>query len=224
MSNDSNILNKKSPRILLLDDSKAFLSGLCSLLSNSGYELVCHTSPLNALNEIKVHIPDVIVCDITMPEMNGFDFIQKIREQSYLATVPILVLTGQNDTEAMSLSVANGADAFCSKNNIRYIIEPQLQALLRLKVTYEKAIRGKQLEAIKNLIGTYKHEFGNALTILDGMLRKLIKNNPNLNQDPAKLKIDHSLERITNTLDKLDKLSHYEEETYSTDAKILKVS
>lgn len=214
----------RKPRILLLDDSKAFLSGLCSLLQNSGYELICHSSAHSALDDIKVNNPDVIVCDLSMPEMHGFDFIEKIKQQEALSAVPILVLTGQTDTETMSKSITKGADAFCSKNNIRYVIEPQLQALLRLKTTYENAIRGKQLEAVKNLIGTYKHEFGNALTILEGMIRKLTKNNPVLQDDPAKVRIDSSIERITKTLEKLDKLSNYEEEPYSPDTKILKVS
>ena len=214
----------KIPRILMLDDSKAFLGGLCSILANSGYELICHTSPYSALEDIQNKIPDVIICDLSMPEMHGFDFIGQIKKIESLSCIPILVLTGETDTETMSNSISNGADAFCSKSNIRFFIEPQLQALLRLKITYENAIRGKQIEAIKNLIGTYKHEFGNALTILDGMFKKILKKHPDLHNEHAKLRIDLSIERMTSTLEKLDKLSNYEEEKYSSSSKIVKVS
>lgn len=141
----SNLLPHK-PRILILDDSKAFLSGLNSILINSGYDLVFYSSPILALSEIYFNIPDVIVCDLSMPEMNGFEFTKKLKEDPLLSFIPILIMTGQTDAEAMSDSILNGADAFCSKETIRFTLKPQLIALLRLKLTYEKVLQNKQIE------------------------------------------------------------------------------
>lgn len=214
---------EETPKILLIDDSQAFLNGLDAVLADKNMEVICHTSGQAALNSIKDTLPDAIVCDLEMPEMSGIDFIKHVRQEPGLLTVPILVLTGATDTEAMSRSIEAGADAFCSKDNIRFTIYPQLQSLLRLRGTYERALRGRQLEAVQALIGTFKHEFGNSIAILEGMLRKLTKNHPGTLTDPAMPAILSSIERIQETMEKMNKLRKYEEEQYYLYSKILKI-
>ncbi len=210
-------------KILIVDDSRAFSKGLGSILESSQYELFFETSPVVALSKIDAIAPDIIISDLEMPEMHGFEFIKKLRLNQSLSTVPIMVLTSSNDTDSMSQSILSGADAFCSKDTIRHTIQPQILAMLRLKKIFEGSIRGKQLEAVKALIDTYKHEFGNALTILEGMLRKLSKNHLQIVEDPAMHSIVKSVDRLKETLNKLNELRNYQEESYSLDSKILKV-
>lgn len=218
-----NICEYQAPRIMLVDDSRAFLSGLRAILEQAGYRVVCHTSPLKALEDLTASAPDIVITDLEMPELHGLDFIKKARVEHALTSVPILVLTGSTDTQAMAQSIVSGADAFCSKETIRHTIVPQVLSLLRLKSTYNSAFRGKQLEAVQALIGTYKHEFGNTIAIFDGMLRKLARNNPAIKEDPAMASIQSAVLRFLETLNKLNELRHYEEQRYSEGAKMLKV-
>ena len=223
MEGQNELVKKSTARILILDDSRAFLSGIKSILASCPYEITSHTSPQNALNEIQLNKFDIIISDLEMPEISGFEFIKRVRENLSLVSVPILALTGTTDTDAMSRAIESGADAFCSKENIRYTIFPQILALLRLRSTYEASTRGMQLEAVKALIGTYKHEFGNSLAIIDGKLRKLNKTFPDILEDPAMESIQSAVKKFNETLLKLNELRHYDEEKYSSGSNILKV-
>lgn len=222
MSSINSPSQKTLPKIAIVDDSKAFLSGVKKLIDDK-YDVVTYVSPLDAFEQITASPPDVIVCDLLMPELHGFDFIRKIRENPKLMTIPVLVITNNNDTESMSKSINIGADAFCAKETIRYTIEPHLLALLRLKDTYKTEISKKQLETTQTLIGTYKHEFGNSLAIIAGMLRKYKKEFPESKEHTCMLNIDTSLKRIEETLEKLQKLRYIQDEDFSEFERILKI-
>lgn len=222
MSSTSSIGSKALPRIVIVDDSKAFLSGITKLISDK-YDITTFISPLEAIEVITQNPPDVIVCDLLMPELHGFDFIRQIRENPKMMTVPILVITNNNDTESMSKSISIGADAFCAKETIRYTIEPHLQALLRLKETYKTEISKKQLETTQILIGSYKHELGNSLAIISGMLRKYKKEFPEAKEHICMLNIESSINRIEQTLENLQRLRHIKDEDSSEFERILKI-
>jgi len=217
------LLDFSDIRILLLDDSKAFIGGMKSILSESKFQVSSHISGIEALTELRNSAFDIIITDLEMPEMHGFEFVKKVREELGLKHTPILVLTGSYDVEAMAESIRSGADAFCLKETVLQTIFPQVLALLRLKSTYEEAIKGKQLDAVQSLIGTYKHEFGNSLAIMDGMVRKLGRNLPSTLDDPAMKIMQQTIDRFQVTLQKLSELRSYEEEKYSQGTKILKV-
>jgi PleD family two-component response regulator len=219
--NDSPQSNKViNTHILILDDSKAFLSGLKSILSEYNFTIFAHSSPLAALEDVKKNIPDIIICDLEMHELHGFEFIKKIREQENLVRIPILVLTGNTDTKAMSESIKLGADAFSTKETIRHTIIPQIYALLRLKSIHEEA--GK-LHGVKTLIGTYKHELGNNLAIIDGMIRILNRKIPSNLENPAMIRILKTIDKLSEILNKLNELRKYEEVKYSENKNILKI-
>lgn len=213
-------------RIMIVDDSKTFLSGICALL-NSKFpksELLCMNSQTEALDSIKQNPPDIIIYDLEMSETNGFDFIKLLRHDSKLKTTPILVMTNQTDTDSMSKSISIGADAFCSKDTIRYTLEPHIQALLRLKQNYESELNRKHIENLQILIGVYKHEFGNALAIVEGMLRKYKNSVPESKNHVAFAHIDSGLKRIGKTLDKLDELRNLKQiDDFSMQEKLLKM-
>jgi DNA-binding response OmpR family regulator len=223
MSDISKNLTALQKKILLVDDSRSFLLGVKELLGNNNLELRCVSNAKAALEEMSTQKFDFIISDLEMPGMDGFEFIKRVRAEKNTSTVPILAMTGSTDTESMSRAISCGADAFCSKETIRYTLASHIEALSRLQETYEKSAKGLQLEAVQALIGTYKHEFGNALAILDGKLRKLVKEHPAIVSDPSLESVQKSLQRINNTLTKLDSLRHFEEIGYSGNTKILKV-
>jgi peptide-methionine (S)-S-oxide reductase len=180
-------------------------------------------SYLDHLKESKAFVRDVVT-ELESHDMSGYEFIYNIRSCETSKYPFILALTeGKGSSPELKTLMECGADAFGSKDSIHHTLQPQIQALLRLKDIYEFASEGKQLSAVKALIGTYKHEFGNAIAILDGMFRKLIKNHPMIGADAASKSIQDSIKRMESVLTKLSKLREYNEEVYSEDANILKV-
>lgn len=83
----------KGKRILVADDDNVVTRLLESRLKESGFEVFCAADGLDALVKIKQHRPDVIILDVMMPEMNGYDVCYQLRFNQDFEAVPIVLLT-----------------------------------------------------------------------------------------------------------------------------------
>jgi len=86
----------KSPRILCIDDSVTICRAVEYILHNHGFQVMAVSSPIKALSLIFQHNPDLILCDITMPEIDGYELCGMLRKSSAFAKVPIIMLTGKD--------------------------------------------------------------------------------------------------------------------------------
>ena len=101
--------------ILIVDDQVAMRESLEGLLSNQGYELVFAENGREALRKAAQLTPDVILLDVMMPDMDGFEVCKHFRADSTLGQVPIIMLTALNDRESRLQGIKAGADDFISK-------------------------------------------------------------------------------------------------------------
>ena len=209
--------------IVIIDDSRAFIAGLKSLIEESKCQVFDFTDPELALSQLLEIKPDLVVTDLQMPTKDGFFVVEQIRNQQIFDEVPILVLSGNGNPDTMLEAILAGADAFANKSSIRENFIPQLAAMARLRSAYMKVSKGRQLDAVQSLIGTYKHEFGNALAAIEGKLRKLEKSHQSIQSDESLESIKKWTHRMHGTLKKLNSLRKYEEESYASTSKILKV-
>ncbi len=208
--------------ILVVDDSRSFLAGLGALIAPHVAKFDTFTRGKEAVEYICESKPDIIISDLEMPEFSGFDVIKAVRENPMFNDVPILVLTGKEDSEIMVKAINFGADAFVVKSSVRESLLPQLLALARIKSVYKGVTRGKQLEAVQALIGTYKHEFGNALAAIDGKIRKIERDFPATKEHEPVGSLHKWIERMVDTLKKLDGLRRYEEQSYIGSSQMIK--
>jgi twitching motility two-component system response regulator PilG len=86
----------QSPRILCIDDSVTICRAVEYILHNHGFQVMAVSSPTKALSLIFQHKPDLILCDITMPELDGYELCGMLRKSSAFAKVPIIMLTGKD--------------------------------------------------------------------------------------------------------------------------------
>jgi twitching motility two-component system response regulator PilG len=86
----------QSPRILCIDDSVTICRAVEYILHNHGFQVMAVSSPIKALSLIFQHNPDLILCDITMPEIDGYELCGMLRKSSAFAKVPIIMLTGKD--------------------------------------------------------------------------------------------------------------------------------
>lgn len=124
-------------KVLAVDDSRTYLQELGQLLRDEGYDVVLASSGEEALELLAVHPVDCVLLDVVMPGLSGQETCARIRASSVLREVPIIMLTGLEDREAMIAGLAAGADDYVSKAN-----EP---AVLRARVRAQ--IRRRQFEA-----------------------------------------------------------------------------
>jgi pilus assembly protein CpaE len=136
--------------ILLVEDSQVVLFKLKAMLVKSGYTVTAHEDAVRALKWLKKSstIPDLVVTDINMPEMNGYEFIRALRANAATATVPIIVLTSKKQVRDKITGLKAGADDYLSKTVTATEFEHRIQALLSRKKPAESGVTEIAAKAI----------------------------------------------------------------------------
>lgn len=114
MKSAATVGRSATTRILVVDDSPELLSLTDAILSAAGYEVIASAEGLIALQIIELMPPELIVLDITMPQIDGYEMTRRIRSNSTWDLVPILLSTALDFSEA-KLGLECGADDILSK-------------------------------------------------------------------------------------------------------------
>jgi signal transduction histidine kinase len=119
-------------KILIVDDDPLSITTLESILDGQGYAISsAHNGP-TALKNADTIMPDLILLDVMMPMMNGFEVCRRIRATPKLAEVPIIILTALDDRESRLLGIEAGADDFLTKPVDRQELRLRVNTILRL--------------------------------------------------------------------------------------------
>lgn len=146
-----------SSMVLIVDDEYSGRETLQSVLEGEGYQLEMAENGMQAIEKAKKLLPDVILLDVMMPGMTGFEVCQRIRSDPEIAEIPIIVLTALDDRESLLTALKAGADDFISKPFDRYELRARLLGITRLN-RYQKLIqeRTKLQEANAQLLSAYE--------------------------------------------------------------------
>jgi putative two-component system response regulator len=146
-----------SSLVLIVDDEYIGRETLQSVLEGEGYELEMAENGMQAIEKAKKLLPDVILLDVMMPGMTGFEVCQRIRNDPQIAEIPIIILTALDDRESLLNALKAGADDFISKPFDRYELRARLLGITRLN-RYQKLIqeRAKLREANAQLLKAYE--------------------------------------------------------------------
>lgn len=106
---------KKIPNILLVDDEKKNLKLLEVLCGNLGYGTLTARNGREGVEQARLHMPDVVLMDVMMPEMNGFDATEKLKQDSLTRHIPIIMVTALDSREDRLKGIAKGANDFLTK-------------------------------------------------------------------------------------------------------------
>lgn len=144
---------KKSIDILLVEDSLTQAQMLQNLLENDGFEVRVAENGRVAIELINSRKPDLILTDIVMPEMNGFELCREIKGCEETLDIPVILLTSLTNPEDIIEGLACGADNFITKpfqqdyllNHIQHILaNRQLFGLDRVRIGIEVLFAGKK--------------------------------------------------------------------------------
>jgi DNA-binding response OmpR family regulator len=96
-------------KILIVDDEAAVRDAVDVMLSLEGHAVIHAEDGVKALESIKKNLPDLVICDIEMPNLKGFDVLEELRKNHAISNIPIIFLTGKTDisylVQAMQLNV-----------------------------------------------------------------------------------------------------------------------
>ena len=118
---------RATARVLIVDDETHNRSLLEIMLSSEGYELFTAASGEEALAVVEEHHPDLILLDIMMPELNGFQVTTLLKANPATQHIPIIILSAIDDRDARARGLQLGAVAFLTKP----IRHEELRALIR---------------------------------------------------------------------------------------------
>lgn len=115
--------------IVAVDDSAITLKRLTKVLGEQ-YDLHAFSVGNRALKFLKDRTPDLVILDIDMPEINGYEMLQSIRETEHLKQVPVLFLTSNNEKNYVIKAVAEGANDYVVKPIDDEILMKKVHAVL----------------------------------------------------------------------------------------------
>ena len=119
------------PVLLIVDDSPTQAKLLQQVLTAHGYRVLTAQNGAEALEEILAHQPDLVISDILMPEMDGFELCRRVRETKEVSGTPIILLTHLNDPSDVLHSLEAGADYFVSKPYSNRLLLSRIAAVLQ---------------------------------------------------------------------------------------------
>ena len=126
------LLSQIHAKILIVDDSATARETLGALLYSPDYELYFASNGLEALKKAGEVIPDLILLDVMMPDMNGFEICESLRQDKVLAEVPIILVTALDDRKSRLQGIRAGADDFISKPFDTAELGARVQMIVRL--------------------------------------------------------------------------------------------
>lgn len=101
--------------VLVVDDNTDLLEFLQEALSGSFKKIYTATDGIEALDILTKYQPDVVVSDVMMPRMNGYELCKKIKENVEISHIPVILLTARGDQQSQLDGYKNGADAYLTK-------------------------------------------------------------------------------------------------------------
>ena len=106
---------KTKKRILIVDDDAEIIGLLRTVLTEAGYEVMEASYSLPAMFQVVRQRPDLILMDINMPMMNGFELVEQFKKYEETKDVPIVAITGLNTPEAREIARGVGCVGFIPK-------------------------------------------------------------------------------------------------------------
>jgi DNA-binding response OmpR family regulator len=117
-----------NPTLLIIDDDEKLNRLLIEFLKDFGYQVISATHPDEGLKKLKQHTPQLVILDVMLPEMNGFEVCRAIRQKS---NVPIIMLTARGEVADRIVGLELGADDYLAKPFEPRELVARIQSVLR---------------------------------------------------------------------------------------------
>jgi signal transduction histidine kinase/DNA-binding response OmpR family regulator len=141
------------PRVLVVDDQKVSRATVAAILGSAGYAVESASSGPEGIERARAACPDVIVLDVQMPGMDGFEVVERLKQDPSTASIPILLLTAQAPTDELLVrGLDAGAYDFLNKGCSRAELLARVGVMARIKRGYDELssvarVSGLALEA-----------------------------------------------------------------------------
>ena len=102
-------------RVLIVDDNELTLTLVSKILELDGYDVDIASNATDAFKKIQTHLPDLVILDVMMPDMNGYDLCKSLRREPFNVTIPVMILTAEGNDLDKDRALACGANDLLTK-------------------------------------------------------------------------------------------------------------
>ncbi|MEP0779845.1 two-component system response regulator [Microcoleus sp. ZQ-A2] len=145
MGSDLISMDSDQPKILVVDDHPSSRMTAVALLSVEGYEVVEAESGPIALKRVVECSPDLILLDVMMPGMDGYEVCRRLKEDEQTRLIPVVFITALNDKRSRIMGIEAGGDDFLSKPFDRLELAARVKSLVRQKRLNEDLDHAEQV-------------------------------------------------------------------------------
>jgi DNA-binding response OmpR family regulator len=128
-------------KILVIEDQAPMRRNIALLLELDGYQVFTAENGRAGVEAARQHKPDLVLCDVMMPEMDGHGVVQTLRSEKETTTVPFIFLTAKSDRTDLRLGMNFGADDYLTKPVIRDDLLAAVQARLARAEAVEQRVQ-----------------------------------------------------------------------------------
>ncbi len=182
---------KRKYKILIIEDDSIVLANLGYIFELEDYNVVKAVNGIDGLDKATTEQPDLIVCDISMPGMDGYQVLEKLKSNPETFSIPFIFLTARVDKADQRLGMQMGADDYITKpfeaDDILNAIQSRLQKYENQRKTYESRI-----DSIKNVVSTtLPHELRSPLNSILGFTQIMKSNFRELTEDDIMIMLNN---------------------------------
>jgi len=218
--------SENKQKILIVEDNQENMDLLVYFLRPQGYQLLTVKDGLSALDVVEKEHPDIILLDIMLPKLDGYEVCERLKSSHQTKFIPIIMLTALKELQDKVKALEVGADDFLSKPFENVELLARVKSLLRLK-QYHDELQSKNIELEKkndsllrmdkfkeDLINLIVHDMKNPLFVIQGNLQMMSMSMQNLSADFLKKytkRIERSSQQLLRMVVNLLDISRIEE-------------
>ena len=159
--------------ILIVDDDPSTVELLTTILEPFGYEILTAKSGLEALKMLEEHDIDIVLLDLMMPEMNGYEVCKRIKGNKDTQMIPILVISAHSGLDSNIEAIKAGAEGFIAKPFNNQLVVAYVKSLIKIKKLTDEVVNLDQLK--DDLTRMIIHDLRNPLISALGFLNLSLK-------------------------------------------------
>jgi len=162
------------PKILVIEDAEPLRNDIMEMLTFEKFEVKGAENGLVGVQVAREYLPDLIICDIMMPEMNGYDVLNELRKEEQTLAIPFIFLTAKTDRIDVRKGMGLGADDYLTKPFVAEQLLDTIQARLEHRDRLSGMIEQRMNELSNNIITALPHELRTPLNTIIGFSDMLI--------------------------------------------------
>ncbi len=176
-----NRLMKK--KILIADDNPDNVELLRKRLSAQGYQIAAAFDGEEALQAVLKENPDLLILDIMMPKLDGYEVLRRLKKQDEYRNLPVILLTAKKEIPDKLKGLDIGADDYITKPFNPQELLARVRSLMSLREEQERRAQDERLSALDQMVEGVAHEIRNPVTAIGGFARRLYERLPNGTQE-----------------------------------------